>query len=268
MHIGINDTPLHDKLHEQFINARPFPMVVLDNFLPAQVAQALVNEIASFPEFQRSNDYIFAKNKFESPKIEALGTAGRAVKGLFLSEEFSAALTKLYGRPVFVDPDFVGGGLHRGGEGSYLDMHADFSLHPNNSTWIRELNLLLYLNKDWRPEYGGSLDLRNAATGETLSVEPLFNRLVIMLTKDFTLHGYKRINFPPGTFRTSIAAYAYSVATSEEAVANLRTTTTWVPDNANPLKVAVAKVIPQLIMLKQRFFGSTTVRKAYEKKSA
>ena len=38
-------------------------------------------------------------------------------------------------------------------------------------------------------------------------IEPIFNRAVIMFTRDFTLHGYDSINFPEGTFRNSIAAY-------------------------------------------------------------
>ena len=170
-------------------------------------------------------------------------------------------LTIIYGTRVFVDPDFVGGGLHRGGEGSFLDMHTDFNLHPLNRRWIRELNVLLYLNKEWQPEYEGRLDLRHAHTGETASIEPVFNRLVLMLTKDFTLHGYKPINFPTGQFRTSIATYAYSEAGINDDLADLRTTTTWFPESGGAMKSMVAKVTPKLVALKQKFFGSSTARK-------
>ena len=262
MTLSIADTGLsRPNQHAEFSAGRPFPLLVIDNFLPETIANGVIKEIAAYQEFQKSNDYIFAKNKFENPDIDKLGPNGAAIKTLLLSSDMAHALTEVFGHRVFVDPEFVGGGLHRGGEGSFLDMHTDFNLHPRNRRWIRELNILLYLNKGWKPEYGGSLDLRHALSGETASVEPRFNRLVLMLTKDFTLHGYKPINFPSGQFRTSIATYAYSEAATDEEVADLRTTTTWVPERGGPLKTMIAKVTPKLVTFKQKLLGSATARK-------
>ena len=105
-----------------------------------------------------------------------------------MSERFQKILQRITGQPVFVDPDFHGGGIHQGGEGSYLDMHADFNTHPLHTDWFRNLNILLYLNKDWQPAYKGQLKLRHRDRPETtLEVEPRFNRCVIMFTRDFTL---------------------------------------------------------------------------------
>jgi Rps23 Pro-64 3,4-dihydroxylase Tpa1-like proline 4-hydroxylase len=262
MSLSLADTGLaRPNLKEAFTSGRPFPLLVVDDFLPQSVVKGVIEEIAAYTEFQKSNDYIFAKNKFESPDIEKLGPNGAAIKALLLSPEMAQTLSTIYGRTIFVDRDFVGGGLHRGGDGSYLDMHADFNLHPLNQRWIRELNILLYLNEGWQPTYGGNLELRNAQTDETASVEPRFNRLVLMQTKNFTLHGYKQINFPLGQFRTSIAAYAYSAAASDENLADLSTTTTWVPESGGPLKSIIAKFTPQLVTFKQRLLGSATARK-------
>lgn len=262
MPLSIVDTGLNrPNLHAEFSTGYPFPLLVIDNFLPETIANGVNEEVAQYQEFQKSNDYIFAKNKFENPGIDKLGPNGVTIKTLLLSSDMAQALTEVIGHRVFVDPEFVGGGLHRGGEGSFLDMHADFNLHPRNRRWIRELNILLYLNKEWKSEFGGSLDLRHAQSGGTASVEPRFNRLVLMLTKDFTLHGYKPINFPPGQFRTSIATYAYSEAASDEEVANLKTTTTWVPEHGGPMKSMIAKVTPKLVTLKQSLLGSATARK-------
>ena len=61
---------------------------------------------------------------------------------------------------MFIDADFYGGGIHQGKAGSFLDMHADFNYHPLKEHWFRNLNLLLYLNKDWKKEYAGEL-IRN-----------------------------------------------------------------------------------------------------------
>ncbi|MEY4427945.1 MAG: hypothetical protein RLZZ182_634 [Pseudomonadota bacterium] len=262
MPISITDTPLHQTgLRDRYLDGQPFPLLVLDDFLPLDVANGVLSEIKANQDFQKSNDYIFAKNKFESPRIENLGPFGAQIRDFLLSPDFASAISDMFGHTLFVDPEFIGGGLHRGGEGSFLDMHADFNLHPAHRRWIRELNLLLYLNKDWQPEYGGCLELLDPRTGQSASVEPRFNRMVLMLTKDYTLHGYKPLHFPKGTFRTSIAAYAYSEARSDEEVASLKTTTTWVPDDGGAVKAMVAKVTPQLVTLKQRLLGSATARK-------
>lgn len=261
MELNLKQTAIELAQRDKFWSADPFPLVVLDNFLPLELVNQLVVEIAANTEFQKSNDYIFARNKFENPSLQHIGPAANALRELLLSTEFAEILSDMYGRELFVDPDFVGGGLHRGGEGSFLDMHVDFGQHPRNKRWIRELNLLLYLNINWQPEYGGHLQLRHKDTGETAAIEPIFNRMVFMQTKSHTFHGYDPISFPSGTYRTSIAAYAYSQAKDDKELDNLLTTTQWAPDSGGPLKKAVAAVTPGLVALKQRLFGSSTAKK-------
>lgn len=262
MQLTIMDTALsRPDLRDVYLSGKPFPVAILDDFLPLKMADGLLAEIECDQDYRKSNDYIFAKNKFESPRIESLGPIGQSLRDFLLSSPAAEALSRMYGRPIFVDPDFVGGGLHRGGEGSFLDMHVDFNLHPRHRRWVRDLNILLYLNKDWQPAYGGCLDLRNSITGETVAIEPRFNRMVLMLTKDFTFHGYKPIAFPPGRFRISIATYAYHEAQSDEDVASLRTTTLWVPDGGGLAKTWTAKFVHKLVPIKQRLFGSSTAKK-------
>lgn len=262
MNIKFEDTRLADDYSpENFLSATPFPLLIIDDFLLKDVADKIFEETLTERRYTKSRDYLFAKNKFESPDFERLGPYSAALKSLFLSQPVADVLSRLLGRQVFIDPGFLGGGLHRGGQNSFLDMHADFALHPSNRSWVRELNILLYLNPDWRPEYGGCLELRNSETEESVVVEPLFNRLVIMLTKDHTLHGYNRISFPSGTFRTSFAMYAYSQSDSVSATAGLSTTTQWVPASSSRLRKFIARVTPQVVMLKQRLFGSSTGRR-------
>lgn len=250
---------------EAFRGAHPFPLAIIDNFLPQDFADKLHQEILNLQDLTQSNDYIFAKNKFEYPALQEIGPHGAELKRFLLSEEFAEALSAMYGRPVFVDTEFTGGGVHRGGPGSFLDMHADFGRHPSEKHWVRELNILLYMNKDWQPGYRGSLDLTNADNGQSISIEPLFNRCVIMLTKKHTLHGYKATAFPPGTHRNSIAAYAYSLEGDEAKLAELSTTTNWRPVDANPAKRVMARLAPSVVRLKQRLFGSNTVKNSGRK---
>jgi len=90
---------------------------------------------------------------------------------------------------VFVDPANHGGGLHQGRKNSFLDMHLDFNYHPLHKHWYRQLNLLLYLNKDWKPEYKGHLKLFDLRSGEEKELEVPFNRMIIQQTCAYTLQG-------------------------------------------------------------------------------
>lgn len=128
-------------------------------------------------------------------------------------------------------------------------MHADFNYHPRQPDWFRNLNLLLYLNRDWRKEYGGELKLRHAETGEEAEIDVPFNRMVIMLDRNFTLHGYDPISFPDGTFRTSVASYAYSLHT---ALTEAPRSTLWMPDRSQRFKRLLAAFVPRLVSLKNR----------------
>ena len=113
-------------------------------------------------------------------------------------------------------------------------MHVDFNIHPQNNEWIRELNILLYLNKSWKKEYKGELEIEHLESrGAIKKIEPIFNRCVIMLTKNFTLHGYKKINFPKNEFRRSIATYAYSLSKNNQIKER---STQWFPEDSHPVK--------------------------------
>jgi hypothetical protein len=227
-----------DELATEFKEAQPFPMVVLDGFVTDEVAEALVAEFPAVDAMARSNDYIFG-DKRESPTIGSGGPVTQRYHELLLSDEFADILSRLSGgRKLFVDPSFHGGGYHQGGDGSFLDTHVDFNIHPDHEDWLRVLNILLYLNKDWKPEYDGSLLIRSDPKDEPRSVAPLVNRGVIMLTSDHTYHGYRRMTLPAGVTRKSIAAYAYELIPAGSMRVR---TTSWAPEDGGIVKRSLAR---------------------------
>ncbi len=128
---------------------------------------------------------------------------------------------------------------------------------------MRELNILLYLNQDYEESWGGHLDMESSENGAIGRVAPLGNRLVIMLTKKHTLHGYKQISFPEGRMRTSIAAYAYTI--DHDFDSNPDRTTLWRPKQAGIAKQIIARIAPGLVRIKRYFLGSSTARRAARK---
>ena len=111
------------------------------------------------------------------------------------------------------DPSLEGGGLHQSTRGGFLNIHADFTVHPHHRNWQRRANLILYLNEDWEASYGGDLELWSTDMKECVEkVSPVANRAVIFTTDATSFHGHPEpMQCPEGVARRSLALYYYSV---------------------------------------------------------
>ena len=111
------------------------------------------------------------------------------------------------------------------------------------------MNLLLYLNENWQEEYGGHLKIRDLRTDEEKMLSVHFNTLIIQQCSDYSLHGYDLTNFPEGTFRTSIATYAFTKHVRE--LSKKRTTDWFVNKEEGPLKVFWGRHAHKVVKVKQ-----------------
>jgi hypothetical protein len=244
-----------DQLRLNYLLAKPFPHLVIDGFCETGKLDQLHQEM---PDIQtKSRDYVFAANKFEKSKISDISPLFNELYADLVSDRFRQFLQYICNEDVFVDKDFHGGGIHQGKKNSFLDMHIDFNYHPLHKNWYRNLNLLLYLNRDWKPEYGGQLKLEDLRTGEKTSIDVPFNRMVIQLTRKYTLHGYDVTHFPDGLYRTSIAAYAYTI--HQYPIEKPRTTD-WHPQDNQPVKKLLAWMYDPAVKIKNKIFGSSTAK--------
>ena len=255
----INFTALENNLQDlriKYLTAQPFPHLIIDEFCENE---KLLKAYNSIPELNnKSRDYAFANNKFEKSNYKEICPELKELYDDLASDRFNKILEFITAKKVFVDPKNFGGGLHQGKRNSYLDMHLDFNYHPLNKNWYRELNLLLYLNKDWRPEYGGQLKIKDLRTNEETALDVPFNRLIIQQCAPYTLHGYDMTSFPEGRYRTSIATYAYQV---HNHLIETPRTTDWFPkEDASFLKKLFAKNYNLLVQTKNKFFGSATAK--------
>ena len=88
------------------------------------------------------------------------------------------------------DPSFDGGGLHQILPGGFLKVHADFNKHDKTKL-DRRLNVLIYLNKNWKEEYGGHFELWDRTMHHSeIRILPIFNRMAIFSTTDSSFHGH------------------------------------------------------------------------------
>jgi hypothetical protein len=244
-----------EKLRAEYLFAKPFPYLVIDNFCDEKELENLYSNIPLLQN--KSRDYVFAHNKFEKSNYKELGPEFEDLYNDLSSNAMNDFLSFIANENIFVDPVNHGGGLHQGRENSFLDMHLDFNYHPLHKGWFRNMNLLLYLNKDWKREYKGHLKLVDLRSGESKELEVPFNRMIIQQTRAYTLHGYEMTNFPEANFRTSIATYAYTI---HQHLIEKPRTTDWVVNDAKPLKKVIAKIYGPSVKIKNMLFGSGTAK--------
>ena len=113
-------------------------------------------------------------------------------------------------------------GLHQSVAGAFLNVHVDYNYHPKTK-YHRRLNVLVYMNKDWKDKYEGHLELWDTTDGkrERISrIAPEFNRCVIFETNEISYHGHpKALKTPPDVNRKSLATYYYTKTRPEHEIA-------------------------------------------------
>lgn len=197
---------------------KPYPNIALDNFLTPQAAEAAM---AAFPAVTDAGwiHYVHVNEKKHGlNKMELLPEPIQAVIREMNSPRFVAYISQLTGIPnLLADDSLEGGGLHQSKRNGFLNVHADFTVHPHKRNWRRRVNLLIYLNKDWQPEYRGDLELWDRQMkGVVTKIAPIFNRCAIFNTDEDSYHGLPDpILCPEDMTRKSIALYYFT----EEAIA-------------------------------------------------
>jgi 2OG-Fe(II) oxygenase superfamily len=193
--------------------AQPYPHVVLDGFFDEEVLDRVER---SFPR-PGDRDWL-AYDTANEVKQTSRGILGLdPFTQLFLwqmcSAPFMAWLRAVTGVvDLCVDSTFHGGGLHESRRGGWLNLHADWTQHPHLPL-VRQLNMIVYLNRDWQEEWGGALELHGGTQGggPVARVAPLFNRAVIFPTTSETLHGFPNpMTCPPDRARRSVSWFYWS----------------------------------------------------------
>jgi hypothetical protein len=245
-----------DQYRIDYLSAKPFSYLIIDDFCDSKKLLELYSQI---PELNnKSRDYMFANNKFEKSNYASLGELFKELHDDLHCEKMNEFLSFISSKDVFIDPRNHGGGLHQGKSKSRLDMHLDFNYHPIEQNWYREMNLLFYLNKDWKTEYGGDLIIQDLRTGNRQEFPVPFNRLIIQKCSSYSLHGYNSHNFPDGTYRTSIATYAYVKHINQLEKPR---TTDWFPNKESSIfKKFLGKNMKHLVRIKSKLLGSGTAK--------
>ena len=175
-----------DRLAAEYRTARPYPHIMIDNFLRPEMADRLGD---GFPKLEEMSK-VFREPMSYKGQLSDIDGKWPAFSPVFATLQ-SDAFRGLVGRISGIDgllPDamLAGGGLHQSPRSGFLDLHVDANMHPFDKTLHRRVNILIYVQRGWQESWGGQLELwsdRNNKPYEKIrAVVPAFNRAVIFST--------------------------------------------------------------------------------------
>jgi len=198
------------QLKKDFKTAKPCNYIVLPNFLTEELATTLYK---NFPKIDTLNvkRKSLNENKSEDYHFDRFHSSFSDLKKVVSSPEMYQFMETITGiKELKTTNDSLGSGVHQGTNGSYVDVHIDVNYNPTENLW-RRINLLIYLNKNWKPEYGGDLELWNKAMTKCEANVPCdFNRAIIFLTDENSPHGYGKTTIPENETRKSFYTYYFT----------------------------------------------------------
>ena len=197
-----------------YAKSGPFDHCVIDNFFNKIIAEELENEFPNFNSeiWHTYNNALEVKktcnnwNVFPPVTYKAFNYLNSDV---FLKTLRSVILKN---KKLFTDIGLNGGGWHIHSQGGKLNTHLDYSLHPKLGLQ-RKLNLIVYLNSNWKKEWDGNLGLWSNESDKkpgclVKQIEPRFNRAILFDTTQNSWHGLPSpLKCPKNEFRKSIAVY-------------------------------------------------------------
>lgn len=207
---------LDSKEGKEFFS-EPYQHVVIENFFDEELVNYALDNFPSTDSnyWDRSSDKDieiklrsnwFSEFDIPNGSIELVRILNSSYFLKAIAERFSV-------KKIIPDPYFTGGGLNVTEEGGLLDVHVDGNYHDATAL-NRRFNVILYLNKNWKDEYGGHFGIYDNTGKNCLKkILPSFNKLLIFNTNDKSYHGLPNpLNCPSNVNRKSIILYYYTKA--------------------------------------------------------
>jgi Rps23 Pro-64 3,4-dihydroxylase Tpa1-like proline 4-hydroxylase len=212
------------EIKEEFDNNTPFAHISIKGLFQENILRAAREEISQTRGVKgRYSDHNQIKQLIEGNALVTSSPPNiRKVFTALNSPEFVKFLQELSSiENLYADDTFRGGGIHHIPPGGKLGIHLDFSRPEWNRDTFRRCNVLLYINDDWKDEWGGHLELWDDSVrngGKCINkISPEFNTLAIFGTKKTSWHGHPYpLACPPNRARQSFAAYYYSDTPSDD----------------------------------------------------
>ena len=242
-------------LHATYVGATPFPHLVIDGLFPADHLRSVAEDFESAPTATWRDIRSGLQTKRATPPDSPLPSRVQDYFNTLNSGPFIRFLSDVTGIPNLIpDPALHGGGMHEVSEGGAFEIHIDFDRHPRTSLDNR-LVVITYLNDDWLPADGGSLELWHMKPPRcAVSITPIFGRTVILEQSRVAAHGHPQ-PIRRGLRRRSVTAYFYTNGRAAASASNVLPTTYIAHKGYSTLKrieLALRLVVPPIILMSLR----------------
>jgi Rps23 Pro-64 3,4-dihydroxylase Tpa1-like proline 4-hydroxylase len=206
-----------DQLKTNFLNAKPFEHVIIDNFLETSYAEKLHKLFpTNYDDWHKYVNPIEVKYAYDniSSLDKELSDYFYFLSSNQLIEVFKN-LTNI--NDLTYDEYLHGAGLHCHPKNGRLNIHLDYEKHPYSGK-ERRINIIYFLTKDWQQEWNGQNELWDKnVTSCVQKTDIQFNRAIVFKTNDTSWHGLpEKINCPENMFRKSLAYYYVSPLKSQK----------------------------------------------------
>ena len=203
------------QLRNEFLNSKPFPHIFIDDMWDNDFLKKVALEAISFKNWAGEKDFFGSKKKKWQNNWDKLPDDTNKFLAYLNQSTFINIIEFITNENGLIgDPHLEGGGIHSTGNDGFLKFHIDFNWNKTLKLY-RRINTLVYLNKNWKKDYGGQIELASMSElgkfKSTLSLEPVFNRTLIFITDENSYHGQPNpVCHPLNARRNSIATYYYS----------------------------------------------------------
>src|SRR5450432_304123 len=198
------------RLASEFRQAKPFPHVVLQNFLNWTTDEMSdVYPTSDWPYWNKRLDF-YQSGKMYFRDTDVMPPLLSSMFYELCAPPFLKFLESVTGIGALIpDPYYEGGGLHCSGPGGVLMPHIDSHFYDRLKLY-RRINLLLYLNPKWEESFGGCLELwEKGAKSPAKVIVPDWGTCVIFRTDDRSVHGFST-PIEQDHWRCSLALYYYN----------------------------------------------------------
>ena len=216
---------------KEFLNANPFPYLVIDEFLEPDYFKNLkkiLNEMTS-SEDGRNFDTEVENKKWISLNSSLPNLIKQIIDALHADEwvnnvqnltGIDSLITTSHGNTILAN-------YHEMEPGGFLGVHVDHSHEPVTGS-PHVLNVLIYLTEDWHENDGGSTFFYDKTGKNIVSKVPYKqNRAVIFLHTPFSFHSVERISETVQKKRKSIYVDYYSKSYKPYNNINLNFSSKW-----------------------------------------
>ena len=195
-----------------FSLSKPFPHIELNNFWNNELLEKCFSEIKDYKHWDGEKNFFAAKKRLYSSNRKLYPENVKKVFNVLCSIKFINWLESFTNEKELVaDDNLTASGISSVGRGGFLKIHCDPNWNPKMKLYLRII-IIVYLNKDWKDEWGGHLELWDEEMNSCKKkIKPDFNKMLIFSNNGKNYHGHPDpLNIPENMRRNNLIMYYYS----------------------------------------------------------